>query len=1301
MYVWLMLGVLAVPTFAEEVPDTPIETETTAEVVEETPTTEEPEVQNTVLYDAVMSLFAAPVAEPEPPKPVKIDALNSLKGVQGTFDVSLFTGAATYHYPMALPEGRNGMTPQLALAYNSNYQKFDGMAGYGWEIPESAIFRSTERGVDKLYSRNDFSATIEGQYAELLVVDDATGQYGAKREENFVKYVFSNNTWTAWDKAGTQYTFDVTQVDPDDATKVYKWLLSEKKDRYGNTITYTYYQEGGQVYPETIRYTNNGSDLGIYEVKFARMARPDYATYARGFKTVAKYNIDAIEVWTHHSGTPELITTYDLGYTAVNNAVQLLTSITQKAGGVSLPATEFEYYDGTENTPHKKRHYMKTITNSSGGVHQLEYKYSSAYRKPNGDTTNWLSFPVYTLHKVGQKATSTEPMYTTTYTYEGGHSYYDNLDAYKKEYAGFHTVTVVDASGNKQKVYFHQSENAPDNTTSSTQGEFEDHIAKKGKMYREESLDANDTLYQAKIYKWEKSALADVNPDKDRYFVFMSRSVIADYDGQSTPRATAKTYNYDSYGNTTQEIDYGEVILTNTSGEFTDTLQDKIITNTTYAVNSGAYMYEYPSSIEQLDINSTMIGKTELFYDALSIGNIGTGSLTQMDEYTSGNTKITKKYEYNSVGLPTKFIDGRGFSTTLTYGSHNLYPVTITNAKNHTTSMEYDMRFGQAESITDANGMIHHIERDTFGRVIAEQYSSLSDVNILETHKTYSYDLVNKPVSVTQNINLQSGIDVEQKTYLDGFDRTIQTRTETEGANKYIVSNTIYDERGNVKKSILPFESTGNTFETINQNAIGTTMVYDPMNREIQITNPMGSTHVIYNKELKATTDAEGNRKDIITDVRGNITEVKEYLDGTAHSTVYTYNPLSQMTKMTDSQGNQKLMTYDLLGRKLSETHWHKVGDTTFGTDSFVYDANGNITQKTNAKNEQVNYAYDELNRITVENYIGQNGIEASHSYDSGTYGIGRLAQTVTPAVTKSYKYNVLGRITENKKTIDGQDFVLGFTYDKAGNPITITYPDTTVVTNTYNNAGQIETVVAGSEDVITNVDYNPLGSITKINFANGIETNNTYLAIKMYRLTEKNTTDGISNLQNLAYGYDSVGNITQIVDSSNTDTAKTTNYTYDDLYRLTQVAVTGSANSNDYTRNYTYDSIGNMLTRSDVGTYTYAGNNAGSASGTNATPHAVTDVVGTAYTYDDNGNLTSNGTWTHSWNYNDTLSSSTDETTTVNYYYDELKDRVKKDNQTSGKTTYYIDKYYDLEDTTGKVHMYIKDAKVATKTNN
>jgi hypothetical protein len=74
--------------------------------------------------------------------------------------------------------------------------------------------------------------------------------------------------------------------------------------------------------------------------------------------------------------------------------------------------------------------------------------------------------------------------------------------------------------------------------------------------------------------------------------------------------------------------------------------------------------------------------------------------------------------------------------------------------------------------------------------------------------------------------------------------------------------------------------------------------------------------------------------------------------------------------------------------------------------------------------------------------------------------------------------------------------------------------------------------------------------------------------------------------------------------------------FAYDSLNRL-RYATTNGVGQGQYQQDYQYDSYtGNLLNRSDVGTYTYA----------QSKPHAVIQAGARTFGYDANGNITHEG---------------------------------------------------------------------------
>jgi RHS repeat-associated protein len=144
------------------------------------------------------------------------------------------------------------------------------------------------------------------------------------------------------------------------------------------------------------------------------------------------------------------------------------------------------------------------------------------------------------------------------------------------------------------------------------------------------------------------------------------------------------------------------------------------------------------------------------------------------------------------------------------------------------------------------------------------------------------------------------------------------------------------------------------------------------------------------------------------------------------------------------------------------------------------------------------------------------------------------------------------------------------------------------------------------------------------------------------------------NTVQDLSYTYDALGNITQIVDASQSSSSKTTYYTYDTLSRLLTASTTGAVAGADYKYTYAYDALGN-ITSGPLGSYSYAGSGGSSY----ANPDAATAVASKNLTYDNNGNLTAIGSTTYSWNYRNRLTQSGNGVATSTYGYDDTDARV------------------------------------------
>jgi RHS repeat-associated protein len=987
----------------------------------------------------------------------------------------------------------------------------------------------------------------------------------------------------------------------------------------------------------------------------------------------------------------------------------------------------------------EKEDLLKVIGVPTGATTTIEYKSSHDYRDGNDyPLSSKMPFPIQTVSKITTNDGITTPS-EQTYVYADGFYYYNT--PHDRKFTGFGLVTETDQVGNVTKTYFHQG-----NTSSTTIGEYTDHIAKAGKTFRVEQYNANNSLFSKTISKWDHATTSD----GVRVFVKLADTVTFTYDGDSDHKEKAESYTYNTAnGNISQKIDWGEVTGSN-DGTFSDTGSDKFTTTVVYATSTATSTITLPSQDTMVDQSSNKVSETKTYYDTLSYGSLNKGNATKQEFWKSGSTYIDTEKTYNSYGLVTQEKDGRDKATNYTYDAHNLHIATSTNAKSQATHFYYDYSLGKPKEVIDANGRRFTTTYDGLDRVTEEKQPDLTTPTTLVTKTQYVYTDTGFPQKVQQKEYLDATNIVDTYTYLDGFARPIQTRHETETSNTYAVSDVQYDARGLKKKESLPYFGTGSsrTSPTSTEN-LYTRYVYDALQRVTDIGTAVGTTTYAYDDWKTTIEDPRGVEKDLYTDARGNLIQVDEHNGASTYTTTYQYNGLNNLTKITDALGNIRNFTYDGLGRRLTAEDLHASGDTSFGTWQYVYDDAGNLLAYVDPKSQGVVYTYDDLNRVVSEDFAAQSGVEIGYAYDAGTDGIGRLTSATTSSATTTYTYNPVGSTKTEAKLIDGTTYTTEYAYDRQGNVYTIKNPDNSIIKYDRNTGGQVETVKrkesneASYKDVIDDLDYGPHGKITYMEFDGYANTTNTYDATKLYRLENRTTLlpfyeiggmgmmsqgnsqgggisdpedpngsvsllseppSGYTKIQDLTYTYDAVGNITKIVDNADTNTKKTVDYTYDDLSRLLSASSTGAVAHGNYRQVYSYTAVGNIATTTlttTAGTATSSYAYAGHTGSLKANPHAATTITSSttqSFDYDANGNVgttTVNGaTTTYIWNYRNQLTQAATSSTLATFGYDHTGDRVKL--VEGGTTTYFPSAQYEVSGGAAKKYIYLGDQLVA-----
>ena len=375
-----------------------------------------------------------------------------------------------------------------------------------------------------------------------------------------------------------------------------------------------------------------------------------------------------------------------------------------------------------------------------------------------------------------------------------------------------------------------------------------------------------------------------------------------------------------------------------------------------------------------------------------------------------------------------------------------------------------------------------------------------------------------------------------------------------------------------------------------------------------------------------------------------------------------------------------------------------------------------------------VEYHYDIAQGPLVENQIVAENT------------LGKLAWVRDQSGESHNSYDSRGRINWQAKHLQVPGnaqlfrFVTSFQYDAMDRETAMVYPDGTSLAYNYNSRGLLESV----PNVISSVQYNPAGELAQLQLAAGIVTIYEHDArLRLSRIHSVRSNDNLT-LQDLNYSFDAVSNVTEITDGrANNDLdiigaelgipsskarqfRQSATYGYDDLYRLTGMAIpaTGEAVS------YRYDRIGNMLykgsasfTQTHLGEMRYGaslpGTNTGAWNRNGRTPtdppgpHALTATAGggsggapLSLLYDANGNVTELDQQQLSWDHKDRLVGVNIATQQAQYIYDHENSRkiktVTDTSNQSQETVLYIDAYSELRDGKLVKYVYAADSRVA-----
>lgn len=372
---------------------------------------------------------------------------------------------------------------------------------------------------------------------------------------------------------------------------------------------------------------------------------------------------------------------------------------------------------------------------------------------------------------------------------------------------------------------------------------------------------------------------------------------------------------------------------------------------------------------------------------------------------------------------------------------------------------------------------------------------------------------------------------------------------------------------------LVATDPAGGTFTFANQ-PIGTIL------RQEGVTYPDGNTLSYRYADgalfffLNGITDQEG--RNLLTveyeDTAQNGWVVKAVHNGAGTGVNrYTFESVNESTrKVTDPLGTVRTYTYSQVQDVQRLTALDKPDPTSGVTVKAVtYDADANITSRTDFDGFKTNYTYDAFGREASR--VEAVGTPQARTIKTEWHPtIGELPMKITePLRETTFTYNGKGSL--NTRTIkdlnSGVTRTWTYTHDANGQMLTEKTPLGGITTFTYAAAAGANGIKRGdlisiknAVGHITTVDaYNAHGQPTQITDPNGAVTFRTYDAMR--RLISENVAGLLTR-----YGYDKAG----LLASVTLPNGSLTEYVYDSAQRLERVG------GNQTTALYTLDGLGN-----------------------------------------------------------------------------------------------------------------------------
>ena len=514
-----------------------------------------------------------------------------------------------------------------------------------------------------------------------------------------------------------------------------------------------------------------------------------------------------------------------------------------------------------------------------------------------------------------------------------------------------------------------------------------------------------------------------------------------------------------------------------------------------------------------------------------------------------------------------------------------------------TTTYEYDKN-GNVIKIITPEGYEIIREYDLLDRITKETH--IDKTSGIERTTEYRYDKADNPVEeIDSRGSIRRSYDLQNQ---------MTEQVDREGNSRRFQ----YDKNGNIIKVIHPSDCHEN-----GEEGESYTFTYDNMGRLESVRNALGfleeqneydaNGNLIRKRDalgtlVEYTYDIANRQKNIWTGEALKTKNQTESLENNQLSAIagkpsqtYTYDARGNITGITDGEGNRTSYDLDAWGRI---TTIHKPDGSK---ETYKYDFAGNITAATDGNGNTIQYHFNSMNKL--EEIVDQNGEKETFTYDSQ----GRMASHTDRNRGKTtYGYNMDNQLrfkrAQQLETTEIQAI-------KSRKTVPITLENK----YSYNDLGQLTEASGGG--VVYSYTYTPNGNVMDKLVNGSKELSYTYISSgKVASIADKSG-------KKTTYQYNKAGRVLSVSENGKT----VAEYSYYEDGNLRQVRF-----ANGVETNYAYNAdknYKNIVTKTADGEilldYSYQydgnGNRIQKIGADHVTKHAGNDssIGTTTYTYD------------------------------------------------------------------------------------